>query len=324
MPLTLEEARNLINERLRVSDTESVGEERSLDLSGLNLTNDDIDVIAPLFKKLDLLGAVIHVDLSNNNITTPGAHTLAGLISLAHLKSLNLSGNNIFPKGALFVAEALASNNTVTSVDFSSNQIDYAAAQALVKMLSANTSLLAIDLSDNKMGPLGAIPLAKALQANATLTSIDLSNNEIRSERGEDLARAVAEALNVNRTLTSIGLNGNRIGDQGAEALAAALKVNETLTSIGLNGTKIGDKGVEALAAALKVNRTLTSIDLRENQITDEGAKALAEVAVNEPARIISLDGNSGISMFAVHEMDGHAQDLAGQDAALHNSDGAA
>ena len=122
------------------------------------------------------------------------------------------------------------------------NQIGAAGAVALAEALKTNQTLTWVDLFSNEIGNAGATALAEALKTNPGLSSINLGHNGI----GNAGAAALAEALKTNQTLTSISLGGNQIDAAGAAALAEALKTNMTLTcmdfSEGVIGAEINDR----------------------------------------------------------------------------------
>ncbi|XP_068732911.1 protein NLRC3-like [Montipora capricornis] len=148
--------------------------------------------------------------------------------------------------GAAILADAMATNSTVTLLDLSFNEVGDSGAAALAKAIEVNSTLTELDLSRNRIGISGADALAKAMRSNSTLTSLDLSYNEI----GDSGVDELAQAMRSNSTLTYLSLNGNEIGDSGAVALAKAMEINSSLTYLYLSDNEIGDSGAAALAQA--------------------------------------------------------------------------
>src|SRR3989338_162250 len=79
------------------------------------------------------------------------------LRGLAHNDSfhptLNLSGNQIGPTGAVTISQLLLFNSTFTKLNLSCNQIGDIGAAAIAQSLTSNPSLTILNLTGNKLGP---------------------------------------------------------------------------------------------------------------------------------------------------------------------------
>ena len=93
---------------------------------------------------------IITIDLSKNNISTPGATAL--ISSIKTLTTLNLSRNNVLFKGQNTkpLREAIEENKTITTLDLSNNNINQKGMDVLVKSLKKNKTITTLNvLSDN-------------------------------------------------------------------------------------------------------------------------------------------------------------------------------
>ncbi|XP_068687306.1 protein NLRC3-like isoform X2 [Montipora foliosa] len=213
------------------------------------------------------------------------AHTLGSLLEMQHI----LCKQRIDDSGAATLADAMATNSTVTLLYLSFNEIGDSGAAALAKAVEINSTLTELVLSRNRISDSGAAALAKAVEINSTLTKLYLSGNGI----GDSGSAALAKAVEINSTLTGLYLSENGIGDSGAAALAKAVEINSKLTELHLSDNGIGDSGAAALAQAVEINSTLTGLYLSENRIGDSGAAALAKaVEINSALTELHLSDN--------------------------------
>ena len=175
------------------------------------------------------------------------------------------------------LAEALASNTTVTSLSLMNQQQDESAREEardqdgnlmrrIAEMLQRNSTLTKLLLPSNEVTDKSACPLAEVLKSNSTLKTLSLSNNDIKNEG----AMQLAGMLRVNSTLTSLDLFCNYVKNKGAMQLADVLTVNSTLRFLSVAYSVIKPAGISAFAAALKINSTLRTLHLHKNLPDDE------------------------------------------------------
>ncbi|XP_068761724.1 NLR family CARD domain-containing protein 3-like [Montipora capricornis] len=226
------------------------------------------------------------------------ARSFGSLLEVQHISR----PQRIDGSGTAILADAMATNSTVTLLDLSSNEISISGAAALAKSMEVNSTLTELNLSESGIGDSGAAALAKALEVNSTLTELNLSENGI-SDWG---AAALAKAMAVNSTLTGLDLNHDRIGYLGTAALAQAMEINSTLTELNLSENEIGDWAAAAMAKAdaLATNSTVTLLNLSSNEISISGAAALAKaLEVNSTLTELNLSengiGDSGAAALA-------------------------
>ena len=165
---------------------------------------------------------ITNLNLSLNNIGHDGAKFLfVGL--RANTTILNLRGNEISDPGAASLAGAISGNRTLTNLNLGFNCISDSGATSLSKALSNNSTLTNLDLSANDIGITGATSLSEALSNNLTLTDLNLSVNKI----GNTGATSLSKALSNYSTLTDLNLSVNKIGNTGATSLSKALQTTQ-------------------------------------------------------------------------------------------------
>eukprot|EP01124_Arcella_intermedia_P012892 TRINITY_DN19290_c0_g1_i1.p1 TRINITY_DN19290_c0_g1~~TRINITY_DN19290_c0_g1_i1.p1 ORF type:complete len:337 (+),score=88.15 TRINITY_DN19290_c0_g1_i1:26-1036(+) len=185
-----------------------------------------------------------------------------------NLKRFAIIENPITDAGAVYVAQALQNNNTITEVDLT--DCEFAEKPS---WLSPKT---------------GTTELAGVLKKSSSITTLRLAGNMI----GPKSIKELCEGLKVNKSLTFLDLNDNKIGDDGLFHLYEALKANSTLQTLLIGNNEITDKGAETLAEIIPITK-VQCIGLVNNGIADEGCKILTN-ALRKPTRVtmLSFRGN--------------------------------
>jgi Ran GTPase-activating protein (RanGAP) involved in mRNA processing and transport len=171
-------------------------------------------------------------------------------------------------------------------------------ANALADALAMNDTITSIDLGSCSLGAVDAAALGRGLQTNRSLTHLGLSGNRITGGVIDDMAtdgalQAIAELITHNSTLKELDLQHNSITSIGVAAIACALRTNPALTSLDLGNNPIDD-GVVALADALHSNSHLAWLHVEHAQsMTLVGLTALANMLhSNTGLRVLHLGGN--------------------------------
>lgn len=206
-----------------------------------------------------------------NNVDYDGDHPDDDYIDNCHLEILLLRNNYIGPTGAVHLAKALETNDTLQRLDLGSNTIGDVGAAAIAKLLKrgqAPTDLLKTSslhrlrhlcVWSNQITAEGVIQLAHALQSNGTLEVLNLGGNDM----GDVGAHALAEMLRCNGTLRRLHIANANIGRKGANDLASGLATNTVLHGIDLLHNPIGWDGAAAFLSVLRnFNRTVQQIKL--------------------------------------------------------------
>lgn len=126
------------------------------------------------------------------------------------------------------IAEALLSNQSVTTFSFSGKKLGDNSTDSFAKVLKKNRTLIHLDLSDNIIGNNGVCLIAKALENNVTLKKLNLSKNRI----GDNGVIALANALKVNKTLEELDVSNNKFGSDGIDHVSEVLTTSTTIKNI--------------------------------------------------------------------------------------------
>ena len=225
------------------------------------------------------------LDLAMNNIADDGVEALAPALERAALESLNLSNNMIGSRGIRGLAGVLRGGNLLLqTLDLSGNEMRPRAAEALADALVFNSLLCTLHLDHNQLGPEGMICLAKGL-ACPSLTTLTLSSNAC-CDRG---ARAIAESIQGVWNLSRLDLSANRIGDPGATSLAGVLASVTSLAHLDLGDNFVSEAGCTAVCQVLSDNESLHGLSLKNNQLRDGSGRALVQ-ALRTNTALTQLD----------------------------------
>lgn len=158
-----------------------------------NHYNPTFDGTVKLTDALKAAKNLTYLNVSDNRISTESGDetclpTLCeSLYLLQRLTYLDISTNNMGPKGAKIFAGSLASLRGLRYLDVSKNHIESQGMKDLVPALRG--TLTDINLSNNDIGPDGVSALTKQLPSLTSITKLDLSNNRLSAAFGVVLDR---------------------------------------------------------------------------------------------------------------------------------------
>ena len=207
-------------------------------------------MLAQALKASEGISDVLEVlNLSHNNVREPGFRHLAGIVkSQRALRTLRLDGNecgeacadiaiairdsrslqhvtlcrcDLGPGLGLYVADALASQSTLTRLELQDNLLRDDGASVIVAALKTNSVLKHLDLGNNKIGDVGGNNIASMLQTNRHLQYLSIRQNYIKL--GGD---RIAEALRVNGTLLDLEFSYNDFSFKAYLAVGNYLQKN--------------------------------------------------------------------------------------------------
>ena len=138
---------------------------------------------------------------------------------------IDISSNDLGPKGATEIFRALQINESVISLDMSSkeglfrNRICELGLRELVPVLENNQRLTILSLSGNSIKTSGLEKIVKGLANNHTLLSLKIANNEIEGNK------RTLKALKIIATskLQELDISGNALGNYCFEEFTIAL-----------------------------------------------------------------------------------------------------
>ncbi|KAI3887218.1 hypothetical protein MKW92_046809 [Papaver armeniacum] len=270
---------------------------KNTSLRAIELNNNLIDYsgFTSLAGALPENNTIQSIHLNGNYGGALGAAALAkGIEGNKSLRELHVHGNAIGNEGVRALMTGLSAHRgKITLLDISNNEIGPKGAYHVAEYIKKSKNLLWLNLYMNDISDEGAEKVADALKQNRSLTAIDLALAEVLKFHGKieilklgwcqigvKGAEYIADALKYNTTISTLDLRANGLGDDGAACLARSLKVvNEALTSLDLGFNEIRDKGAFAIAQALKSNGdiTITSMNFASNFLTKLGQVALTD-----------------------------------------------
>ncbi|KAI8885189.1 RNI-like protein [Backusella circina FSU 941] len=247
-----------------------------LDLDNKGLKNDTVRLLAEALGKNEHLK---EINLTRNELDDEAMEVLASACTT--LEKINLSMNQIGPKGVMALAKDLMPHGAVQELDLSDNPLLDGASQ-FVDALRQNTTLHVLKMVDVVSSGLDALatlppPASEASSSDRKLTEEkeDQAQGGERSVHGNALLLALGSVLETNRHLTHVWLNNNSIESSALETLATHLSAS-SLIELTLRNNLIDDQG--ALALSQSITR-LRQLELGENNITATGFGALLDTS---------------------------------------------
>lgn len=204
-----------------------------------------------------------------------------------HFIKLEFEKNSFSDLGAIILADALRTSQSIIHVNMCSNDIGPEGAQALFGCLLENNTIISLDLSSkeglnrNRLGTQGVESLEWILQKNKTLQFLNLGSTSI----GLTGLECILAGLENNSTLITLDIANNELGPQSSSLIANTLYTTQLL-ELNLSNNKLTDAGIDKLAAMFRIstkNTILEKIDLSNNQITSLGVAKLFDALQKNP-----------------------------------------
>lgn len=210
-------------------------------------------------------GLVSQLGLSQN--TLGGGGTVSLMKELLHpitpscfsnICALYLSNNNIEDKGAIAVADLIASRQLpIVKVGLNSNNITDVGACAIAKILKNNYN----DID--------------GIQSASIIEVLGLSHNEITTFG----ACCVADAVKANTSIQRLFLNYNsKVGEEGGLALAAAARNHPSLLRLGVAFCSLSSGSGKALLNTLATTESMERICVSGNCFDEATEKLMQQM----------------------------------------------
>lgn len=227
-----------------------------------------------------------HLEAMINSDSEPAA--LAEHLEVSPITKLEMyvrAGDEEFgisEQGVASLAEALATNKTVTQLVLYGEGLGADAANAVAASALRSTALTRLALYGAPIGHSGGAALGAALARDgAALAELDLDFCTL----GASGTAALAESLASNATLGRLNLQGSSIirgasssthdyDDAGVAGLASLLTQLTPLRHLSLPHNELGDDDVMTLAHALQSNTSLKYLDLSGNHLLSDRSHA--------------------------------------------------
>ncbi|XP_052251427.1 leucine-rich repeat-containing protein 74B-like [Dreissena polymorpha] len=205
------------------------------------------------------------------------------------IKELDLSGNDLSDKGAVYLAEALHENYTIDDLSVSECSISLDGLRDLCSILLEMKPMKRIDISKNNFGTQHVLLLAEVIKKNDYIEELVLSGNAIDNIGGTHIGKALMSNVGIK----TLDLSWNHIRLQGAVSVCSALRFNQTLEDLDLSWNGLGEEGCKALGAALPLNHTLRQLDISSNRVSFQALLGLLPGLLrNDSLKLIRINSN--------------------------------
>jgi hypothetical protein len=256
-------------------------------ISSLNLTDNHLTPVGAehLINALMVNKSIRSVNFADNRLGNQALVGTSGMSIGALVRQLLnknatvtdicLRGNSISDRDMEMISEGVIDNVTLTKIDLSYNDIGPRGAIAIAELLAhGSTDLRELRIEWNRFQRIGALAILRdGLQHTGTVRKFHMAWAGIGDEGGE----ALGDIIRGSSVLEEVDVSHNRIGPKGAESIARGIRESTTLVRIFLNGNPIPDSGCASVVRALKDNKSVQMCGLR-----DTGAGPLTEAEIKD------------------------------------------
>ena len=223
----------LIVERLKLLTT--------LNLSGCNITNQGVDMIALILSETISLE---NLDLSGTKLNSTEAIKINGVLkSIASLKVFNISNNNITDGTTDSIADVILNNSSVEKLNISHNKLSYTGVLNIAKNLSVIENIKIFDISNNFIKSDNVTDLAVTLSKCPALQELNVSQNLLSLTN----VLTIAQCFRHHSALQTLNLSGNIDSFHSACEFIVdiILSVNQALVNLDVCGRNIRPRYIE-------------------------------------------------------------------------------
>mmetsp|Transcript_7597 Transcript_7597/g.16553 ORF Transcript_7597/g.16553 Transcript_7597/m.16553 type:complete len:395 (+) Transcript_7597:418-1602(+) len=141
-----------------------------------------------------------HLDLEGCSIARKAGIAVGDIVSVngVVLETLNLRNNALEDDSTIRLASKLEGYKSLKRIDLGFNFVGLRGAIALAEFVATNPPLLHLILIGNSIGDSGAMQFAKALKSNTTMVELNLGYNHISSVGLETLFYAIFDTSSLN------------------------------------------------------------------------------------------------------------------------------
>nr|KAG5711604.1 hypothetical protein BaRGS_016786 [Batillaria attramentaria] len=201
-----------------------------LDVSGNRFGRHEVENLGELLRSNKFL---THLVLANNSLNGEGLEALAEAVPGARrLRSLDLSGNGLCDRDVVSICRVIEETDCISELILHHNELGQCGV-ALGNAIAINDTITSLNLSWNHIRGVGAVGLAKGVGRNSRLTSVNFAWNGF----GYEGCAALAQALRQNSTLQVLDLTNNRIHPPALLQLLPGITGNKSISMLllGLN-----------------------------------------------------------------------------------------
>ena len=250
-----------------------------LDLSGANIKGTFVEALSAHCPQLRT------IDLSQNNLSVPGATALAQVMSRSQHQSqcddelelqlkvsLLLNQTNLGDKGLCAFIESIDGVCHIDCLQLKDNGIHFTRVSYLADAVCSGKIVLVsgshLDLSDNPLGLEATIAIGRMLGSNhCRLWNLLLSSCELTTAGG---GLPNTDSLNFGDNIS--GLAVRDVGRQLCQ-----MPQNNTITELVLDGNSFTEEGIDILAGFMHICPCLTRLNSNNCGITSDDLKQLLD-----------------------------------------------
>jgi Ran GTPase-activating protein (RanGAP) involved in mRNA processing and transport len=242
-------------------------------LTKVDISSNRLDEAGGIYmsKALETNRTLTTLDLRDNNIQSAGViYLAAALDGNKVIRHLNLSGNQIYDDGI----EALAAVLThLRTFNLSKNQITASGAQFLAQAIGEGAPLVTLILDNNPLQEAGVLAILEALKPNYLLSNLGIGGTDLDDQGFEK----VCAVLKANIGVAKLNLSGNaKLGAEGTKYLVELIANNSCLVNLNLKDTKLRATEKDELEKAIASSACLVI-----NGIIDNFGKVSTALATN-------------------------------------------
>ena len=284
---------------------------RILDMTNLNLIDDNIKDLIPYFQNLFFLNYINislnnlshlsleyfskifssfqyieHIILDQNNFGNDGIIALSeGLKSVenANLKSFSAFYDQIKSDGFDKLSEQLKNYKNLTYLNLSTNYIFYEEMDDLVNSIKFLNNLVELNLSNNQISSEGISNIGQRLPK--TIQKLNFSENEIYQDGFSDFGNYLNRMPNLNTLI----IYGNRNGPAGVNALLDGLEYCIYMSHLDFGCTRIEDCDIVLFLKKIRKIKNIKYLSLKENNLTDDSIYFMIQ-CINILTKLETLD----------------------------------
>lgn len=250
------------------------------------------------------LGTLKYIDFQNNCLASDSRNSILKLLTECRsLQELTLSNNKLgFALEDTSLTEAIGASH-LRSLDLSRNNINEGGVAYLCNALTENESLVFLNLSNNLITDEGGKEVARMLKLNSRLNTILLETCDLTDNSGIP----IANSLRNNKTLKRLYLKDNNFGDETAQGFLKILVLNsrvDTTNNIGSNDnsstSQLGITSFRQFRSNTMANKNLGS-ETGLSQLFNEESDG---EEINRMLSVLALEGNLEVSKKNLDEIE--------------------
>lgn len=285
-------------------------------LKRLNISSNDIrhnvDLLSKMIKNNE---HVRSLDISRNDIDTKSMQIIADAIAVSNsIEEVNLSymGSMCHHNIDIEVIKTLSSNKHLSSINLSANNISYQKLLSILECLDDGKNITSLNLSKNnslfnyhEMISNISIEHREAIYcmlANTNIKVLDLSHIIFNN----DILNILKKGIGKNTSIEHLDLSNSSLGNndnyQIVESLCDIIKDNKVLRSLNLAKNYFSDKSLRLLINALETNKTLQVLDLSGHELGDRATKKLNNILQRNIDHAVSADQEDDV-LYSVPEI---------------------